>query len=240
MKSTIVVVAAVLLAAIPACADLLVTWNGAGPDGQTGGSYSADNFDPVGTVSNLTAQAVSTSNGSAMNNDNLGTYAPLMGLTTTITTATSATNYARFDITADTGYLLTVSNVTWNTGRRYTEASPTGNGSYGPPDWSLRYSIDGGAESTVASGTITAGGNYNMAQEESQSVSGVVDVAAGQTVQFRLYMWNANLDAADSGWTVNGLFDNVAINGSVTPVPEPMTLGVLAVGSALVVRRRRK
>jgi PEP-CTERM motif-containing protein len=234
MKRTIAVAAmAMMVFALPAYSDVIISWDGNGPDGVA--SPSTDNKDAIVHTAGITGAAMSASLGS-IGNDGLGTTPRLMSMSAAITTATSATDYAAFSVTPDTGYLLTVTDVSWNMGNRYLAGAPSANGSYGPTDWELRYSIAGGAEGTVAGGTVTYGGGYNMGQSVSETVGGVTNVAPGQDVEFRLYVWGGSLVSPDT-YQATFFFDNVSVSGSVTP--EPATMGLLAIGGVALLRRRK-
>jgi len=229
MKGLLAALLVLSLAALPAGADVLVTWDGNGPDGD--GSATADNFQGV-VGAGATAGAAANSDGTGLNNDNLGPTPKLMGSDDPTNTTPTATNYIAFEVQADLGYTLDITSFSWQMSSRPTG----GNGSYGATDYSLRYVVGGGGEVTLATGSVYAasfsglghaGGQYS----ESLSLTGVSD-----PVEFRLYLWGGNLGEGDAAWQTLTYFDNVQVEGSA--VPEPLTLSLLAAGGLAVLKRR--
>jgi hypothetical protein len=140
------------------------------------------------------------------------------------TTATfDATQYASFTITADAGYHLNLSDLTFDESR--TSGGPTKgriymfvNGSATPFD-----SFDYNPSSSV--------------QNKTFDFTDTVDADNATTIEFRFYGWNGGTPAASL------IFDNVVING-VGIVPETGTIVPLALllSCALIesVKRRRR
>jgi PEP-CTERM motif-containing protein len=230
MRTRIVVAAmAMMVFALPAYSDVILSWDGNGPDGD--GAANSDNFDAIVGVVGATGQAVSVSTGS-INNDNLGPTPRLMGAYSPLTTVTSATEYVAFEAQAEAGYALDIDNFVWQMSSR----GPGGNGSQGATDYCLRYVVGGGSEVVVASGSVYAASSNGLDDAGGQYTGAVGLSGVTDPVEFRLYLWGGILADGDASWRTLTYFDNVQIDGAVTP--EPATMGLLAIGGVALLRRK--
>jgi hypothetical protein len=203
--------------------------------GKTSAGGSANNI----VFSDFAASANVSANSAAAN---------LFGFDTWSTGATNGTNtftgsvdplrYYEFTITPQTGYSLSLSNITFDAGRSST----------GPRQFVIRTSNDSFTSnlSGTASGVVSiVSGNVfqftdntstNLVTGQSVSLSAFSNLTTALTL--RIYAYNAEL----SGGTFR--IDNVAINGSVTAIPEPSTyaaiFGALALAGVMIHRRRKQ
>lgn len=140
-------------------------------------------------------------------------------------TAQDLTRYIEFTITAANGYALNLN------GNLLTFDSSRNGGTPTAASWGVRSSVDGFAANlaTGTSGTSGwTGGNVALTGNQFNGLT---------TITFRIYSW-------ESGVNEHLFYDNINLNGSLTPVPEPanIALGIFGLGSlaAFLVRRFRK
>lgn len=196
-----------------------------------------------GVASNVTFSSFSASTSVAANSSAAGVF----GFATWTTGATNGSNtfsgsvdanrYYEFTITPQSGYTVSLSSITFDAGRSST----------GPRQFVIRSSNDSyvsnisgtgsGAVSTV-SGNIfqfTDNSSTNLVAGQSITMSSFTNVTSPLTL--RIFGFNAE---AGTG-TLR--IDNLAVNGSVTAVPEPSTYAAMAGAVALLgvmVHRRRQ
>ena len=90
-------------------------------------------------------------------------------------------------------------------------------------NWAVQSSVDGFA-SNIASGTTPTSGTLNQASITLSSAFDSQDTG----VTFRIYLW----DNGDNG-SAKGFIDNVVLNGTVVPVPEPINVALGVFGLCL-------
>jgi PKD repeat protein len=185
--------------------DLLVSWDGNGPDESSSGT---DNLEAIVEVTGLTGEDVSVTAGT-VNNDNLGPTPSLMGASSPLTTAGSATEYVSFEVDADAGYSVSITEFAWQMSSRGT----SGNGSYGATDYSLRYVVGGGNEVTLETGSCYAASFGGLDDQDGQYSASVSLSDVSDAVEFRLYLWGGNFADGDASWQTLTYFDNVEIDG---------------------------
>lgn len=152
--------------------------------------------------------------------------------------STSNTDYFQVVLRANSGYQLSLSGITANFAGTATYAASPGVSS----QWA--YSTDGSSFTLIGSPTTTIGTPANNISYNFSGVSALQNVSSTTSVTLRFY---ASGQTATGGWGfissalgVNGL----AINGTVTAIPEPSTYaalaGVLALGGVMWHRRRQR
>ncbi|NJK90769.1 MAG: PEP-CTERM sorting domain-containing protein [Blastochloris sp.] len=133
----------------------------------------------------------------------------------------TATHYFTFNLQADSGYQLTLNQVSLDYGRTHNN---------GPTQYSLRVSTDGFSSHTELSAGSVTGDTFPLGTlNPSLTLTGITGV-----VEFRMYYWNAG--AANRG----GLIDNVLVDGTVSAIPEPSTYALLGLGLGALWWLRRK
>lgn len=143
------------------------------------------------------------------------------------------TDYWSFTITPTAGNRLMLSGtaaLTFEYGRSSTITTWT-------YSWAVRSSLDGYA-ANLASGSVTTPTQTWL--PASVNLSSAFDFQ-DSAVTFRIYVW----DGGDNSTFRYGYIDNVVLNGTVVPVPEPVNValgvfGLCAVGFAAGRRYLRK
>jgi len=152
-----------------------------------------------------------------------------------ITGFDESTDYISFSLAPDAGYMVSVTSLEWT--RLNASNTAPGQGRWG-------YSIGGGAFTLQDPFAITlanAAGSW--------SGIGIVDATA--SIEFRFWAFGATSVNGGTSATTGGVTfrnsvagDDLVLNGSVSVVPEPSTLGLLTLAglglAAHVLRRRRR
>ena len=187
----------------------------------TNGNFlsSASAITPVGASVVLSYRT----NDSIINNGNAAASAP--DLDARLTSATPNTGlYFQFSFTASVDFDLT--NLAYD-----LASGSTGSAIRGAD---VQYSLDGFTTFTdLGTNSIASGTTQNSFFNFSDNLLNTL-VSSGQTVTFRF-------DPFVSSGSAGGVrFDNIEVDG-VTPVPEPASMAVLALGglSVLLLKRRR-
>jgi hypothetical protein len=129
--------------------------------------------------------------------------------------AIAAQQYSTFTVTADPGYSLTLSSLTFDVGRAFR----------GAKDYAVRSSADSFASNIVYADEAIS--QTVARQDVSLSGSQYDGLSA---VEFRIYFDDRNNNSASASET---FLDNVTLNGTVTAVPEPTIFTMLAGGLSL-------
>tara|TARA_R110002050_G_scaffold58433_2_gene131247 strand:+ start:2908 stop:3606 length:699 start_codon:yes stop_codon:yes gene_type:complete len=135
-----------------------------------------------------------------------------------------APGYMTVTLTPNSGFILAVTSVTFNSYSTLT----------GPSNWALQYSIDGGSFTSLATGT-------NNGSSWASQTSGTVSLTGiASHITFRLF----GTGASSSSGAFN--IDDFTVSGStsaLSAVPEPASFGILAglcvIGVASTRRRLR-
>ena len=117
--------------------------------------------------------------------------------------------------------------------------------------------LDGGTFSSIASGVSSDGNVIVGVGHSSSGEEGIVWTPDGGLVSISSYLTNAGLGDAIAGWQLNAA-GYVSADGStilgggidpsgarkawlatVTVIPEPSSIGLLVIGCAMLVRRKR-
>ena len=142
------------------------------------------------------------------------------------------TNYAYFSVSIEDGYLLTLDEI------EFDSKSENYSGYLGPNEYDVKYSTDGSNFTSIASAwwrTLYANNIWypNISASDTGGIGTLTD-----TVYFRIYGTGAN-----DSWSY-WFHDDVEVFGTITAVPEPSTVALLATGMASLLfmawRRRRR
>jgi hypothetical protein len=153
--------------------------------------------------------------------------------------AIAANNFATISMTANPGYALSLSDI---------PAYNIRHSATGPSTGIWQYKVDGGSfvdiGSPISWGSVTTSAGNAEAAIDLSGISDLQNVAAGTTVILRCVAWGAtNIGGT---WyfnepTSHTTAADLAVNGSVVPVPEPSALIVLVMGGlCLLPFARRK
>jgi hypothetical protein len=139
--------------------------------------------------------------------------------TASMPTAQNTANYFSFSITPNSGYVLNLGGtgaLTLDYGRNLWALGAVFN-------WSLYSSLDSYG-SSITTGSASTQSALNSA---SVTLSSSFNNIGSSGVTFRLYVWDGN---SVNNTTTYGYFDNVALNGTVAPVPEPINYALAVFG----------
>lgn len=149
--------------------------------------------------------------------------------------ANLTSGYLEFTVTPDAGNAVTYSSLTFDLGND-SNTTTTGSGSVGA---TLFASTDGtnfdqvGSTSTVAFDGTTK--SIVIVNDISKDLSGLGTLSG--PVTFRLALTDASSNANNKFLFI----DDINLNGTIAPVPEPASLGILGAGiMAMKTRRRRR
>lgn len=201
-----------------------------------GASVTVKLADPAGDTSGLDAEGntgFDTGAGAAFSNGQNGlTVSPDGSTASTQANAFSEGEYFSFTVSADTGFELDLTSLTFKGALNNAQSAYT---------WALTSSVDGHAvDNIIDTGVISSGSNQAGTYESfivDLTGSQFQNIAAETDVEFRFYLYNY------TGTVTNRstYLDNVVLNGTVSAIPEPSTYamiaGMLAFVSVMVRRR---
>jgi len=218
----LVVAGGIALAAAQASAVDFVTYNF---NGAAAESSTADDGSPASSVNNGSAGLFLTSGGVG----SLGGGTFEAGGADNFQARgwpQTESEYVTFTFTPNVNVSLT--QLTFSTDREGTSTTTT------PNEIRLRSSLTGVTTAGTVLYTNSAGTNVNLINHTAvlSSVSALQNIAANTAVTFRIYGFGGTSAAVDLA------FDDVVLTGTVGGVPEPATLGLLAIGATALLRRR--
>lgn len=204
-------------------AALLVGWDMNGLS-----SYGPSPFVPSTTAENLTAGGLTRGSGFTLSGTSAGNAWGGNGLNTSSqASAIAANDIATFSITASVGFVLSISDIASFNVRRSSSGPTTGLWQYQVGSGSF---ADIGTAVTWGSVTSAAGNPQSMINLS--GISALQNIESGTTVTFRVVNWGAT----DTGgnWYLNNfqVGNDFVLNGSITPVPEPITWALISFGAA--------
>lgn len=214
MKKMTLIAGVLSLTASLACADLLIGYDFNGYAGSEGeGTSTVSEVTGMSTPAYITRGAgiSEAANGNRFNANNW--------VEADLTDAIANGDYFEWTVSAQAGYVFTVTNVGFNFQRSST----------GPADYTLRSSVDG-----YASDLDTFVGLANGSSVESD----IDDLSDLSTVTFRFYGYGNSNTAGTSGFEGTG--NDLRIEGTISAIPEPATAALAAIGAAAAVLFRRR
>lgn len=156
-----------------------------------------------------------------------GTHADEGDITTFMDAANTAGDYIEFTITATAGSTLDLTTLTFDFARAIR----------GTNDFAVLTDVDTFA-SYVALEDQAAGTGLLTDADAAQSVD--LSAAAYQglsDITFRIVFDDRQ---ANSGGASASIIDNIIVNGTVVPIPEPSSTALLGLGGLALILRRRK
>lgn len=180
---------------------------------------TSSDTDATSTAGTFSAVGITSS----YNNPNFvtGDTIAIRAATSTMPTALNTADYYHFTIAPTTGNRLNLSGTSALT-IQYARSSATA----WTFSWAVRSSLDNyGAD--IASGSVTTASSW---QNASINLGPSFNNQSG-TVEYRIYVW----DGGQNNTLRYGYLDNVVLNGSVTPVPEPINVALGVFGFCAVV-----
>jgi PEP-CTERM motif len=178
-----------------------------------------------GVLFNATSASTSYTTAAGFANS-AGTNAVADTLGGTLNTSSSTYFSTALSLDLSASFFLTITDV--SLGSRSTSTGPTTLSLYG--------STDGFSSDSELLGSITVTANSVWAADDFSSLS--LAINPGETVSLRLYGSGGSGTASSGNWRI----DDLAIALSSSPVPEPSSLALVALGGAsclLAFRRKR-
>lgn len=151
---------------------------------------------------------------------------------TSLATATSNNDYFTLTLTAATGYKISYTSIDLNLTRGATSATAF--------VWQYQINGTGGFTSIGSAIDISGATSKTPYSIDLSGVSALQNVTG--TVEFRFYAWGATTNSSLFFGASTGSTDYSALNfnGTITPVPEPSTLGLMGLGTVFLALRRKK
>jgi hypothetical protein len=151
----------------------------------------------------------------------VGSYGDIKSFSNSLTAALTNDQYIGFSISLDSASSMDLTSFSFAT----DITSGTADKNY----WLLADQVGGTFETgdAIGSGSFTANGTASMTTFSTATFS--------SNTEFRLY-FDTDASTSSHGFAI----DNIALEGNLTPVPEPSTLGLLAGVAALGLLRRRR
>lgn len=179
-------------------------------------SNSASSVDPNLTFGGFTFTNASGSNSSTTfapgNGGGLAYNVNTWGTNNALVPNTN--NYLSFTVNANPGYVMNLDSIG-------LDQQANNNG---PRNWQIRSDRDNYA-SAIGGELSTSTNNW---ASNSRTLGGANFTGLTNAVTFRIYAYNSVNNGNNGSWSV----DNVTLNGSSAPVPEPLT--IIGWGTALV------
>lgn len=215
-----------LLASNAAMAAVLVDYDFNSISNQNQATLASFSNDP-----NVVANALSRGAGVTLPTSSTAKRYGSAGFDTGTTLNTTLNQYVTWGFSVPSGNAASVTDIRYVVSRSGTTPA------VGPQSAQLYWTVDGGTTLTALGTTVTVGTGLGV-----QSLTGLsINVTGGQTIEFRLYAWNA----AGAAGELRLLDDNVAaapkgIQVLGTATPTPGAAGLLGLGGLVALRRRRK
>jgi len=214
----LVVVLAVLALAVASQADLIASWDFNG--------FAGDEASANGTMDANMQTSTLTRGGGLVASANSGRFnANSYTIGATLDNAIANSDYFTLTLQANATYQFSLDNVVLN-----FQFSSTG-----PANWAIFSSVAGFASSGDAIQTWTGISNNSQQTADLSGVSGLQ--SASGPIEFRVYGYGATSSGGTGGFEGSG--NDIAFNGSVSAVPEPTVVGLLALGTAIAAGLRR-
>lgn len=211
----------------------------------TGAAYSSDANVTVTSLVNQSGIFTTASDNYNGGTDRVSIWNTSAGSSTSYANAFSAGSYITFQITANAGFDLTLSSITFQVAAATTSSSDRAFylvAETNPANFSATSTVLSTDRTAAGSGTIpyqAATSTNTVPQSYTVDLSSLAGLAAGETIYFRIYL---QTPTASQGIA----FDDIVVNGTVSAsaVPEPSTYALLAggglLGFALLQRRTRR
>lgn len=210
----------------------------------TGAAYASDANVTVTSLVNQSGVFTTGSDNYNGGTDRVSIWSTAAGSATSYANAFSAGSYLTFQITANAGYDITFSSITFQVAAATT--GPSDRAFYlvsetNPANFSASSIVLSTDRTAAGGGTIpyqSATTTNTVPQDYSVDLSSLGGLAAGETRYFRFYLQTPT--------STQGIaFDDIVVNGTVTAsaVPEPSATALLAGGALLgfaVLRRRTR
>ena len=233
MRNRILAILALTIAAVVGNADAAMLY-------EFSTTRSASGYDPSLVTTTAAANVIAPNGGTELDDgvvgldkfDNQGwdgfSLGDMVGNLSIDNESEFATTYFELTVSAETGYTLDLDSISFNSAR---------GGSTGIRGFELYAEVDGGAFTYGVSTPILDVDNETGTRSDPRAVSVDLTGAKYQGIESITFRYYALTDSP--GNFVRTIdFDGWTLAGDV--IPEPATMGLLALGGLAVLRRRRK
>lgn len=211
----LVIAGGIALAASQASAVELARYSFTGAKGSTGASGGQVDTQPVGATLGVFGGGggITLQDGTGTNDFRANGFTASSGF------AADANDYYSFTFTPNqAGFSITDISFT-----------VTRTGTNGPRDIAVRGSLTGTTD-LFSAADVT---DDNIAHTYNAPTAGYSSLTNGQTVTF--FIFGSDSDSTAGTWAI----DDVIINGTGGGIPEPASIGLVALGATALIRRRR-